>query len=93
MRFIKAEGECADAQLQNDIIRLADIAEYELGFETVLHGKLAVVRSRAKRHHPLMALALFDSALTEFTSNVHAPDSRLSDVRPSPPERQRRLAR
>ncbi|WP_248321591.1 hypothetical protein [Caballeronia sp. Sq4a] len=66
---IKAEGECSDIRLQNDIIRLADIAEYELGFDAVLHGHLAIVRARAKRRHVLMALALFDSALTEFSCN------------------------
>lgn len=90
---IKTEGERADVRLQNDIVRLADIAEYELGFETVLHGNLAIVRSRAKRHHALMALALFDSALTEFTRDLHAPESRQTEAQAASPERPLRAPR
>ncbi|MFM0140429.1 hypothetical protein [Caballeronia grimmiae] len=69
---IKAEGTCANNQLPTDIIRLADIAEYELGYEAMLHSNLATVRSLARMQDAPNALAIFDGALSHFNGNLDA---------------------
>ncbi|MEZ2354943.1 hypothetical protein [Caballeronia sp. RCC_10] len=75
---IKAEGKHGNKQLPTDIVRLADIAEYELGYEAMLHRNLATVRSFAQMHHALKALAIFDGALSQFNGNVNAEKARSS---------------
>ncbi|SAL86215.1 hypothetical protein AWB74_07609 [Caballeronia arvi] len=68
-RRASAEGDFSRRRLQEDIARLADIAEYQLGFDAMLHSNLAVVRYRAEQQQLLAALDCLDAAIQEFNSH------------------------
>ncbi|SAL86804.1 hypothetical protein AWB74_07852 [Caballeronia arvi] len=64
-----AEGQFSVRRLQEDIVRLADIAEHQLGFDPMLHSHLAVVRSRAMERRLLAALDCLDAAIHQCESH------------------------
>ena len=64
-----AEGKISVRRLQEDIVRLADIAEHQLGFDPMLHSNLAVVRSRAMQRQLLAALDCLDAAIQQCASH------------------------
>lgn len=64
-----SDGRYAARCTQEDIVRLADIAEYQLGFDMLLHDRLAVVRARARERQLVAALDCLDAALQEFAAH------------------------
>ena len=68
-RRASAEREFLWRRLEADIGRLADITEYELGFDMMLHSTLSIARYRVKQQQSLAALDRLDAAIREFASH------------------------
>ncbi|WP_250481023.1 MULTISPECIES: hypothetical protein [unclassified Caballeronia] len=64
-------------RLEQEVLRLADMAEFELGFETLLHRDLGTVRSKVTTHQPLVALDYLEAAIQQFLS-THEMQSLMS---------------